>query len=151
MRDSVPDGVSELIESLRDPAPATRASASAALERLTRTQPHLAEQAHAEILAIANSEEQWLARMNVCRMCPLVAWLPDEYELILEFLFAEVARNEGFVAAWALNALAQFAATDESIKPRVMYLLEEAEATGSPALRARARKAAKALRQAKTG
>ena len=137
----------DLIERLGDPEPEVRARSIAELERLTRTSPELAEAAHREILQLADGTEFWLIRMNVCRMSPLVEWTPEEYERILAFLFAEVERNEGFVTAWALDALARLAAKDESIRSRVLYLLEEVEATGSPAVRARSRKAAKVLRQ----
>ncbi len=83
--------------------------------------------------------------MNACRLIPLVTWDAVSYERVLSFLFGEVERNEGFVAAWALDALARLAVADESIRGRVRYLLEEAEMTGSPSVRARARKASKRL------
>ncbi len=107
--------------------------------------PGLAAGASFEILLLADSGLSWLPRMNACRLIPLVTWDAVSYERVLSFLFGEVERNEGFVAAWALDALARLAVADESIRGRVRYLLEEAEMTGSPSVRARARKASKRL------
>ena len=137
--------MTELIGCVANTDELIAARSIAILERMSRTRPEVAELAKTEILIAMDPTLNWLVRMNVCRLLPLVDWRESEYERILSFLFEEVGRNEGFVAAWALDALVRFAAQDESIRPRVMFLLDEALATGSPAVRARARKALKGL------
>jgi hypothetical protein len=137
--------IDEVLDCLRSSDLEVRAKGLAILERVARKRPEVAQKAKLEILALLQRDESWLARMNACRLAPLVSWTHEEYEQVLDRLFAEVDRNEGFVAAWALDALARLAFKDESIRARVGHLLDEALTTGSAAVRARAKRAAKRL------
>ncbi|HWD37658.1 MAG TPA: hypothetical protein VG944_02335 [Fimbriimonas sp.] len=135
-----PAKLQELIACLGDPNEVVRARACAILERITRANPRAAQASGKLLVDLATSKATWLIRMNVARMAPLIDWNPTDYEKILAFLFEEAEKQSGFVAAWAIDALARFSKKDESIRPRVRYMLEEARDCGSASVRARAKR-----------
>ena len=77
--------------------------------------------------------------MHICRMLARVSWPAAEYAQVREFALAQAVDKNAFVRAWALDALASFACTDESIRPRVSKMLEDALGGDLPAVKVRAR------------
>ena len=112
------------------------------LERASRDNPEILDRD--ELLSLVGPGP-WTVRMHVCRMLPRVAWTAKERAVIIPFLFAEANGDNKFVQAWALDALASFAVTDESIRLRVAALLEAAIGDGPPSVRVRAREGLKLL------
>ncbi|MFI5386652.1 MAG: HEAT repeat domain-containing protein [Fimbriimonadales bacterium] len=106
------------------------------LERASRTDPSMLDRQ--ELLGLM-VDETWSVRMHLCRMLARMKWPADEYRQILEFLFAQAVDKNAFVRAWALDALASFARTDEAIRPMVLEMISLALESGPPSVRVRAR------------
>ncbi len=117
------------------------------LEMLTRRHPDWVPSFQDRLLGLMSGNEFWSIRMDVARMAPLGDWSEEEYGRVLDFLFREVARENLFVRAWALDSLSQFAVKDGAIRPRVVFLLEEGLEAGKASVRARCRQALKRLKR----
>jgi hypothetical protein len=112
------------------------------LERRSRTDPSVLDRK--ELLVMLECED-WTVRMHLCRMFSRVEWTAEEYSEVLQFAQQQVKCDNTFVRAWALDALASFAVTDESIRDEVYKLLDEAISSGPPSIKVRARESLKRL------
>ncbi len=107
------------------------------LERASRSDPSVLDKQ--ELLALMVADDAWSVRMHLCRMLPKLTWTGEEYAEIREFVFRQAEDDNTFVRAWALDALASFACTDKSIRPKVLEMIERALSTEPPSVRVRAR------------
>lgn len=114
------------------------------LERASRNDTSILERE--ELLGLMAAEE-WTVRMHLCRMISRVRWPAEELGEVQHFLFKQAADENTFVRAWALDALASLACLDESIRSRVIGMIEEALESGPPSIRVRAREGSKRLNQ----
>ena len=112
------------------------------LERASRDDPSTLDKNELSALI---GEGSWTLRMHVCRMLPRVNWASQEYPIIREFLLRQSEDRNTFVRAWALDSLASFAVADESIRPHVLGLIDEALANGPSSVRVRARESLQRL------
>jgi len=112
------------------------------LERQSRIDPSILDRA--ELLSMMECDI-WSVRMHLCRMFPRLEWPPEEYREIRDFVLRQAADKNTFVRAWALDALACFACFDESIRPRVLEMIERALSTEPPSVRVRAREGLKRI------
>jgi len=87
----------------------------------------------------------WSVRMHLCRMLPRVSWPPEQYEEVRDFVSRQAVDRNTFIRAWALDALASFACTDESIRPQVLEMIERALSSEPPSVRVRAREGLKRM------
>lgn len=78
-------------------------------------------------------------RLQVVRALPLFTWTAPQRRRVLEILFRDAAHPRPFVRAWAVDALALFAARHRALRPAVRRLLRDLDRSGSKALAARAR------------
>src|ERR1700704_1549644 len=106
------------------------------LERASRSDPSVLD--GEELLALMACED-WTVRMHVCRMLSRVSWSPADYKAVREFALTQVQDKNTFVRAWALNALVAFAVNDDTIRRRVLSMIEDALANGPPSIKAQAR------------
>lgn len=115
------------------------------LEMLARRHPDWVPSIQDRLLGLMSPDEFWSIRMDVARLAPKGRWSDEEYKRVLDFLFREAEGEFPFVKAWALDSLSQLAVKDETIRPRVVYLLEEGIEAGRASVRARCRQALKRL------
>lgn len=88
---------------------------------------------------------------HLCRACLLQAvrsltLTPEDIALLTDLLLDFMHSDSSIVKTFSLHLLVEFAEADESLRPTVMPLLWKALETGTPAMRARARKLMKRYR-----
>lgn len=123
-----------------DEQPVVRMRAADAIEKVSRERPELLDP-HAEaLLAIAattrDTEVRWHAAQLLGR-APLAA---AHRSRVVEVLLGYLDDASGIVKTCAMQALADLADEDQELTARIVPLLEQLTATGSPAMRARGRK-----------
>jgi hypothetical protein len=103
-----------------------------------------------ELLSMLDCDE-WTVRMHLCRMLSRVEWSPSEYAEVLEFAQRQADDKNTFIRAWALDALAWFAVTDQTIRPAVYQRLEAALGSGAASVKVRAREGLRRLASSDQG
>ena len=108
--------------------------------------------AHKKILIrLAGDTEQQEVRWHMAQILPRLTLKPGERKTILEILYAYLNDKSKIAVTFALQALADFAAEDNALKPRVIRVLEEFTETGSPAIKSRSRKLLTMLKRENRG
>lgn len=120
--------------------PLVRMRAADAVEKITTHRPELLQPHAAALLAVIAPMEQQEVRWHVAQMLPRLTLTTDARDQAVSILEGYLADRSRIVQTFALQALADLAAEDEGLQPRVVRLLETALATGSPALQSRARR-----------
>jgi hypothetical protein len=85
----------------------------------------------------------------MAQILPRLALKPKGRKTIIDILFTYLNDKSKIVVTFALQALADFAAEDNGLKPRVIRVLEEFNETGSPAIKSRSRKLLQKLKNVK--
>jgi hypothetical protein len=89
-----------------------------------------------QVAALGQQEVRW----HVAQMIPRLELSPAEQSRAAEILFGYLDDRSRIVQTNAMQALADLAGRDESLRPRVIAAVEELTITGSPAVRNRGRK-----------
>jgi HEAT repeat protein len=120
--------------------PVVRMRSADAAEKISAQHPHLLQEHRAVLLSeIAHSEQQEV-RWHVAQMLPRLELTQEEQETAVEILLHYLDDDSKIVKTFSMQALADFAQTDASLRSRVVPLLEELTETGSPAVKSRGRK-----------
>jgi hypothetical protein len=111
-----------------------------AVEKISAKRPALLNPFKRKILAAAASATQKEIRWHLALIIPRLNLTPNEKAAAIEVLFDYLRDKSSIVKAFAMQALADLAATDAKLKSQVRPLLEELTQIGTPAMRARGRK-----------
>jgi hypothetical protein len=95
---------------------------------------------------VARSEQQEV-RWHVAQMLPRLNLSAAERETAVSILTTYLDDRSKIVKTFSMQALADLAATDASLRPQVTVLVEELTRTGSPAMQSRGRKLLRQLAQ----
>jgi hypothetical protein len=114
--------------------------ASDALEKVSRAQPGWLAPHKLELLALAGSTDQIEVRWHMAQILPRLPLTPRERAVAIDILFDYLNDRSSIVKTHAMQALADFAAQDPSLKKKILPLLEELTQIGTAAMRARSRK-----------
>lgn len=135
-----PQSFLQIIASLSDKNRLIRIRCADAAEKITRIQPGLLRfHKHTLIEAATHSTEQEL-RWHLAQMLPRLDLSPGEAQRVKNVLFAYLDDKSRIVQTFALQALADLSVRDPALRARLLPLLKKLSKTGSPAVRARARK-----------
>jgi hypothetical protein len=130
----------ELLECLWCDDPVVRMRAADAAEKISAQRPELLRPFKAELLGLAGEAVQQELRWHFALMIPRLPLTPIERQAAFA-LFKEYLNDRGsIVKTHALQGLADLARIDPVLQPDVTGLLEHASRTGTPAMKARARK-----------
>ena len=125
---------------LFDSDPVIRMRAGDALEKASLANPGLIAPFGRELLDLLCQEEQMEVRWHLARMAPRLPLKASDRRRAVEALKRYLQDRSSIVRTWALDALTHLAAREASIKDEIKELLREAERSGTPAMRARARR-----------
>jgi hypothetical protein len=137
----------ELIGFLWSDDPVVRMRAADAAEKVSVQKPDMLAPFKAELLGLLLEAEQQAFRWHLALMIPRLALTKKERQRAAEGLRRYLEDRSSIVKTFALQGLTELAAVDRSLLPEVREILEAAERAGTPAMRARARKLLKTLRQ----
>jgi hypothetical protein len=142
---SDPQRFAELLECLWNENPIVRMRAADAAEKVTVTRPELLNPHKQELLGLLAEAEQIELRWHLALMVPRLALTGPERERAAAALQHYLQDRSSIVKTFALQGLADLAKQDASLREPVRRTLEESLRTGTPAMKARARKLLKEL------
>jgi hypothetical protein len=112
---------------------------------VTKERPDWLQPYKQEILSVASSAPGRELRWHVAQMLPRLELAPSERRAAISLMFSYLNDESRIVQTFALQALADFASGDTALRSRLLPLLGNFSESGSPAIRARARKLVKRL------
>lgn len=135
-----PGRVAELAALASDADPLVAMRALDLLEKLAHERPDWVQPHRALFIGPLADSERWELRLQIVRALPLLRWSgARERARVLRILRRDVDHPKKFVAAWALDSLAQCAGGDGALAEWVEARLAAFERSGSKALQTRAR------------
>jgi hypothetical protein len=130
----------ELVKCLWSDDPVLRMRAADAAEKVTVQKPRLLVPFKAELLGLLSEAEQKDLRWHLALMIPRLSLTRPERRRVGEELKRYLEDSSSIVKTFALQGLTEIAADDAALRPQVRELLEQSVRTGTPAMKARARK-----------
>ncbi len=142
----VPSRFAELVQCLWSDDPIVRMRAADATEKASAVKPGLLKPCKAELLGLLAEAEQIELRWHLARIVPRLSLTQAERGRALEALQLYLEDQSSIVRTFALQALADLSRGEAGIRLRVREILEESVATGTAAMKARARKLLRELK-----
>ncbi len=130
----------ELIACLWHENPVVRMRSADAAEKVSVEKPRLLDRHKPELLGLLGEAEQIELRWHLAAMIPRLNLTPAERHRAAAALQRYLEDRSSIVKTFALQALADLARADVTLCSRVKQLLEKAVQSGTPAMKARARK-----------
>jgi hypothetical protein len=135
-----PDLFDTLFRGILASDPLVRMRAADAVEKISADHPERLRPYKRTLIEQVAGIEQQEVRWHVAQMLPRLDWSQEEQAVIVEILLGYLDDESKIVKTFTMQALADFAARDANLRPRVVGLLRELTATGSPAMKSRGRK-----------
>jgi hypothetical protein len=120
--------------------PIVRMRAADAVEKITATHPHYLQPYKDTLINQVAAVNQQEVRWHVAQILPRLSLNRRERETAVEILFGYLQDKSKIVKTFSLQALADFAEEDRSLRLRVVEILEEMVQSGSPAVINRGKK-----------
>jgi hypothetical protein len=139
-----PQRFRELIKCLWNENPVLRMRAADAAEKVSYQKPRLLDGYKAELLGLIAEEEQIEVRWHLAAMVTRLRLTPAERQRAAKALQRYLDHRSSIVKTFALQTLSALARVDAALRPNAKQLLEESVQSGTPAMKARARKLLKA-------
>jgi HEAT repeat protein len=136
-----------LFAGLRDEDEMVRMRAADALEKITIARPGLLQKHKRELLGLLAEAEQIELRWHLALMAPRLELSPAERRRAVESLLRYLEDRSSIVKTCALQALADFAQQDAGLQETARRVLEESRQNGTAAMKARARRLLKGLKE----
>jgi hypothetical protein len=136
----------ELIQCLWDEDPIVRMRAADAAEKVTVTRPELLNPHKHELLGLLAEAKQIELRWHLALMVPRLALTSAERQRAAASLQRYLEDRSSIVKTFALQGLADLGRQDASLREVARQALEESLRTGTAAMKARARKLMKELK-----
>jgi hypothetical protein len=125
--------------------PLVRMRAADAVEKISADQPDLLQPFKKTIIRLAGESRQQEVRWHLAQIIPRLKLTPRERAQVVDILFDYLSDNSKIVVTFSLQALTDFATEDKKLRPRVVGILKELTANGSPAIKNRGQKLLKKL------
>jgi hypothetical protein len=135
-----PERFPELLECLWSPDPVVRMRAADAAEKASAQRAELLYPFKAELLGLAAETRQQELRWHLALMIPRLPLTRAERERAVALFKEFLSDRSSIVKTCALQGLAELAQGDPELRSEVTGLVERACRTGTPAMKARARK-----------
>jgi hypothetical protein len=130
----------ELIACLWHENPVVRSRAADAAEKVSGKKPRLLDRYKTELLGLLAEAEQIELRWHLAAMIPRLRLTLAERHRAVAALHRYLDDRSSIVKTFALQGLTDLAQNDAGLRAKVKQLLEEALQSGTPAMRARARR-----------
>jgi HEAT repeat protein len=143
---SEPKRFAELVECLWDEDPNVRMRAADAAEKVTLARPKLLKPHKQELLGLLAEAEQIELRWHLALMVPRLELRRPETERAATALQRYLEDRSSIVKTFALQGLADLVRQNSNLREPARRALEESLRTGTAAMKARARKLLKELK-----
>jgi HEAT repeat protein len=135
-----PKRFAELLECLWSDDPVVRMRAADAAEKISAQRPELVHPFKAELLGLARETTQQELRWHLAQLIPRLPLTRAERQRAIALLKEFLNDRSSIVKTFALQGLAELAHGNPKLQADVIAVLEQASRTGTPAMKARARK-----------
>ena len=129
-----------LIDGLFVDSPLIRMRAADAIEKITVDHREYLHPFKQRLILLSGRTTQQEVKWHLSQILPRLKLKSNEKKTVVKNLFGFLNDRSKIVVTFALQALADFAAEDEKLRPLVIRLVTEFIATGSPAIKSRGRK-----------
>ena len=120
--------------------PVVRMRAADAIEKITARRPEYLQPHKTKLIQQVAKIEQQEVRWHVAQLVPRLELSEVERAVVVEILLGYLSDKSKIVKTFSMQALADLAEHDASLRSQVIPLLEELTRTGSPAMKSRGRK-----------
>jgi len=134
-----------LFDGLAVDDPLIRMRAADAIEKISADQPALLRPFKKKIIRLAGESCQQEVRWHLAQIIPRLKLTPRERAQVVDILFEYLTDDSKIVVTFSSQALTDFATKDKKLRSRVVGVLKELTANGSPAIKNRAQKLLKKL------
>ena len=135
-----PDLFSEVFEGMLNDDPIVKMRSADAVEKVSLKHPeYLHPYKRVLIEEIAKIEQQEV-KWHVAQMLPRLNLDSKERSVAVNILLKYLDDNSRIVKTFSMQALADFAEEDITLRPKVIQILEDLIRTGSPAMKSRGNK-----------
>ncbi len=131
---------SDLVAGLWHDDPLVRMRAADAAEKVTRSKPELLNPYKKELLGLMADALEPELRWHLAAMVPRLPLTPRERQQAVHILSSYLTDRSSIVKTFALQGLADLAAIDATLRPKVLETLRQAVRSGTSAMKARSRK-----------
>lgn len=135
-----PTLVAELVEGLTHSDPIVRMRSADALEKATLQHPEWLQPHKPFLLNRIARVEQQEVRWHMAQMIPRLRLSPKERARAFQILMGYLDDESRIVKTFAMQALADLASVDASLRPKAIDTIKKLTKTGSPAMKSRGRK-----------
>jgi hypothetical protein len=135
-----PDLFADLFHGMLDGDPIVRMRSADAVEKVTAVHPEYLRPYKAILIQDVAQSRQQEVRWHVAQMVPRLELVAQEREEVVGILLCYLEDQSRIVRTFSMQALADLAGTDRELCARVLPILEDLAATGSPAMKSRGRK-----------
>lgn len=142
---SEPKRFAELVGCLWNEDPLVRMRAADAAEKISVTRPELLGPYKRDLLGLLVEAEQIELRWHLTAMVPRLELSAPERQRAAAGLLHYLEDRSSIVKTFAMQALVDLAGQDPTLRETAKQILEQALRTGTPAMKARARKLLKGL------
>lgn len=129
-----------IFEGLLGDDPLIRMRAADAIEKITAVHPEYLYPYKTQLIEQVARIDQQEVRWHVAQLLPRLPWSEAERAQVVEILLTYLNDSSKIVKTFSMQALADLAGQDASLRPQVVKLLTEFTQTGSPAMQSRGRK-----------
>jgi hypothetical protein len=129
-----------LFEGMLSDNPLVRMRSADAIEKISAEHPYLLHAHKSRLLHEVAQSEQQEVRWHVAQMLSRLDLNGEEREAAVGILLHYLEDDSKIVKTFSMQALADLAQTDASLRPRVVPLLQRLTETGSPAMKSRGSK-----------
>jgi HEAT repeat protein len=131
---------SEVFKGILSDDPLIRMRSADAVEKITAKRPqYLQDYKRTLIYKVAKIDQQEV-RWHVAQMLSRLALTKTESEVVVEILMNYLLDKSGIVRTFSMQALADIAAKQKSLRPQIVRLLKTLTKRGTPAMQNRERK-----------
>ena len=120
--------------------PVIRMRSADAVEKITARHPEYLQRYKTKLIQQVAKIEQQEVRWHVAQMIPRLELSEEERAIVVEILLGYLSDKSKIVKTFSMQALADLAEQDASLRSQVIPLLEELTKTGSQAMKSRGRK-----------
>jgi len=135
-----PRAFGQLISALWDADPVVRMRAADAAEKVSARKPDSLGPYKGSLLALMEETKQIELRWHLAQMVPRLKLTPTERQRAVLAMQSYLSDKSSIVRTFAMQALADFAERDGSLRPVVLDTIRRATKSGTPAMQARGRK-----------
>jgi hypothetical protein len=135
-----PDLFGTLFCGMASKDPIVRMRAADVVEKVSALHPECLQPYKEDLLQRVATIDQQEVRWHVAQMLPRLDLSAGERARAVDILVGYMEDKSRIVRTFAMQALAEFALDDERLRSRVVSILRESTASGSPAMVSRGRK-----------